>query len=487
MQNEIELKLRIDTRDILRLRRHPAIRHHLIAKPITRRLISTYFDTPELALLDQAISLRVRRMSGGWFQAVKGSGGALAGLHQRFEWEDIIARGTPDFTKITEPSLARIFADQALRAALQPIFLTDVQRTEWQLAFEDGTELEVALDLGQLKAQGQSEPIAEVEIELKKGAAFRLFELAAALQKNIPLQIENMSKAERGYHHYRILPAIIRPSKPLKLRKKTDSHAGFQAVLLDCMQQLQTHLQAAIEGRIEATHQMHIALRRLKIALRLFDQTEDDLAAEIDWLNGLIGEIRNWDVLVDEILPKAFESGSAGEELIQGVTRRKSICRRKLQQALTSQRYQALVLQLGLLATKLDFAKHDQLLEKRLHQQLQKLADSLPWQQQRLSQLRPAELHRVRIRIKRLRYGQSFFKTPSCTILPARHLIILQNQLGFLNDMHVAKQLIQRLLTNLPVVVRQDIRTAFNTWQCKVAKKAETKIEASWAKLKKHR
>lgn len=129
MQNEIELKLRINARDILRLRRHPAIRNHLIAEPVTRRLISTYYDTPELRLLDQSISLRVRRMSGGWFQAVKGSGHALAGLHQRFEWEDIIARGTPDFTKITEPSLARIFADQALRAALQPVFLTDVQRT----------------------------------------------------------------------------------------------------------------------------------------------------------------------------------------------------------------------------------------------------------------------------------------------------------------------------------------------------------------------
>ncbi len=38
-----------------------------------------------------------------WFQAVKAAGNSLAGLHQRMEWEDIIAAGQPDFSKINDP------------------------------------------------------------------------------------------------------------------------------------------------------------------------------------------------------------------------------------------------------------------------------------------------------------------------------------------------------------------------------------------------
>ena len=144
MANEIELKLRIDAADVARLRRHPALLRPLHGEPLTRRLTSIYYDTPDLRLLDAAISLRVRHMAGGWFQAVKGAGHSLGGLHQRMEWEDVIAGDAPDFGKITEPGLAAIFADPALRSALRPIFVTDVERTEWQLAFEDGSEIEAA-------------------------------------------------------------------------------------------------------------------------------------------------------------------------------------------------------------------------------------------------------------------------------------------------------------------------------------------------------
>src|SRR5687768_9207728 len=85
MPNEVELKLRIRAADVPRLRHHLAVRQALVGKPVTRRLTSIYYDTPTLALLDTDLSLRVRRMSGGWFQAVKGAGHSLAGLHQRME------------------------------------------------------------------------------------------------------------------------------------------------------------------------------------------------------------------------------------------------------------------------------------------------------------------------------------------------------------------------------------------------------------------
>ena len=150
MANEVELKLRIAAPDILRLKRHPAIKAAQVGKPRTHNLLSIYYDTPQLTLLDLDISLRVRRISRNWIQTIKGKGGVLAGVHQRQEFEDVIAFGHPDFSKIIDPQLTQIFDDELLRNSISPIFSTDVRRTEWKLAFNNGDQIELALDIGEL-------------------------------------------------------------------------------------------------------------------------------------------------------------------------------------------------------------------------------------------------------------------------------------------------------------------------------------------------
>src|SRR5665647_211258 len=150
MANEVELKLRIAAPDIPRLKRHPAIKAAMVGKPRTCNLVSNYFDTPQLALLDLGISLRVRRMSGNWIQAINSTGKSLVGVHQRMEWEDIIAFDHPDFSKITEPALTRIFDEETLRSTLDSIFRIKLRRTEWQLAFDNGDQIELAFEVGEL-------------------------------------------------------------------------------------------------------------------------------------------------------------------------------------------------------------------------------------------------------------------------------------------------------------------------------------------------
>lgn len=202
MASEIELKLRIAAQDILRLRRHRLVRQYCVGRPVTRKLTSIYYDTPDLDLLKAGISLRVRRMSGGWFQSIKTAGKASGGLHDRQEWEDLLQRGRPDFSKVTEPALRKIFDDQALRDRLAPIFTTDVKRTEWQLDTGSGM-VEMALDLGHLVIDGAAlADICEVELELKSGKAEQLFQFANRLRQSMDLQPEDTSKAELGYAFY---------------------------------------------------------------------------------------------------------------------------------------------------------------------------------------------------------------------------------------------------------------------------------------------
>lgn len=279
--NEIELKLRIAELDTQTLFKHPSIQKNLVSPPQTRRLVSVYYDTPSLQLLDAGISLRVRSMSGGWFQAVKSTGSSMAGLHQRMEWEDIISGPEPDFSKITEPTLAAIFADLELRQALKPMFTTDVRRTEWQLAYET-SHIELALDLGKLIIHSQSDKaiaaesdISEIELELKQGKPSDVFGLAIALQQAIPLTIENTSKAEYGYAHFRSMPfkSAVSP-----VNNSLENPWDCLQVLQDALKDLNHNMPALIKS---------VTDRLIYLIISGGENGQTLLLSELEWLQNL--------------------------------------------------------------------------------------------------------------------------------------------------------------------------------------------------------
>jgi len=199
MSNEIEFKLLIDPKDIRRLQRHPFLTAHTRQKFPCQRLLSIYFDTPELILHRRKIAVRLRRVGRSWIQTVKTAGTAEAGLHQRSEWEWPAAKNTLNFQLLQDVRLRKFFSNEALRQSLRPVFTTDFFRTRRVLAWPNGDEVEFALDRGEIRAGDRNAPICEIELELKSGASERLFAIVSALQQTLPLHPENISKAERGY------------------------------------------------------------------------------------------------------------------------------------------------------------------------------------------------------------------------------------------------------------------------------------------------
>jgi triphosphatase len=202
MPEEIELKLCLNAADIPRLKRSQVIRQYLMDKPLTRKLTSIYYDTPSLDLLKAGVSVRVRRMSGQWFQSIKTAGQAQNGLHARHEWEDLLEVGAPDFEKmrsIDQADIASLLSKPQLQTALKPIFSTIVRRTEWQLQVAQ-SYLELALDIGHVVIEGKNvEGICELEIELKSGHASAIKQFADPLKTEFALVEENVSKAQLGY------------------------------------------------------------------------------------------------------------------------------------------------------------------------------------------------------------------------------------------------------------------------------------------------
>lgn len=309
MNNEVELKLSLDSKHASRLHKQPAIVNASTSKPTTYKLTSIYFDTPDFKLLDAGITLRIRHKSRSWIQTIKLTGSAIAGLHERSEWEDAVVANHPDFTKIRDASLIEFFSDQKLRDSIIPIFQTEVQRCEWQLCFNNGDKVELALDLGVLTSNNNQEPISEIELELKAGNVGRLFDLALELQDAIPLSIENISKAQRGYAYYRPKPPQIFKAKIPILDKNIDANLAFRQIAWECINHLQSNQDVVLQGSDEeGIHQMRVALRRLRSAFTLFRrvlgfENNNILLSELNWLASTLGKARDLDVFITQSLP----------------------------------------------------------------------------------------------------------------------------------------------------------------------------------------
>ena len=494
MANEIELKLRIRAADLPRLRQHPAVKQALVGKPITRRLTSIYYDTPALTLLDTDLSLRVRRMSGGWFQAVKGAGHSLAGLHQRMEWEDIIAHGEPDFSKITDPALTQVFDDQDLRAALRPIFTTDVRRTEWQLQLADGSDIEMALDLGDLIVDEKREPICEVELELKSGAPIRLFEFALTLLQDIPLWIENVSKAQRGYAHYRPQEPSVRRAKDVRLKPGMPPTDACRAILWECLAHLQGNHDAVLLAQdSEGIHQMRVALRRMRSAMAMFAAfmpPADVLKEEIRWLAGILGTARDLDVFLGETLPPLQEAlAHPGlDQLAKRASKQANQARAEVRTALESQRYQRLLLQLGVWMESPAPAMSGQSMESFARDLLSRRYRRLRQHGKHCAERSAEERHALRISAKKLRYAAEFLVTlyktePTRPFL--RRLTRLLGLLGELNDLAVTAHLLEKLQGKRASPLLHDAQLLVAGWCAAQSQHRLAQLERRWRRFAK--
>jgi len=200
---EIELKLLIAADSVDAFRALPLLSEHCVAAPESQDLFSTYFDTPALHLKQHRSALRVRKAGALWIQTYKGGGSVAAGLHQRHEWECEVAGPRIELDKllplVDNPAARTALELPGLTQQLEAIFTTSFLRTAWQLRLPQGTEVEVALDEGVVEAGGSTQPICEIELELKSGDTGELLAFAQALRQAIPLTPSNVSKAQRGF------------------------------------------------------------------------------------------------------------------------------------------------------------------------------------------------------------------------------------------------------------------------------------------------
>ncbi|QGZ63648.1 CHAD domain-containing protein [Paraburkholderia acidisoli] len=219
----------------------------------------------------------------------------------------------------------------------------------------------------------------------------------------------------------------------------------------------------------EFIHQMRVAQRRLRTAMRLFAHWRDDawktqIEPELRWLGALLGDARDRDVFVDSTLPAlaaADVDPARWTALRAEADARRQAARASLREALLSPRYALAALAwlqwLDALTRRARRADQDgstglageraRPLRAHAKKRLRRYHDELA-NTPKLTAIDEASRHRVRINAKYLRYAVEFFapiasrRTRTDLV---RTLARLQSVLGDGNDAAVALRYLESM------------------------------------------
>src|SRR5262249_44419213 len=164
-----------------------------------------------------------------------------------------------------------VFASPQVRGQLQPVFITDFSRSSRTLDLGGDTTVEASIDSGGIRGGGRIVAVNELELELKSGEPSRLYDLALGLLKDVPLAVENRSKADRGFALARGESLAPVKSRPPTLATEMSVDDAFTAVIWASLAHLQANERGMLAGEDpEYLHQMRVALRRLRSAFSVF-------------------------------------------------------------------------------------------------------------------------------------------------------------------------------------------------------------------------
>jgi inorganic triphosphatase YgiF len=303
--------------------------------------------------------------------------------------------------------------------------------------------------------------LCEIELELKRGTAAELFDVARALTQALPARLAVKSKSERGYEL--IDGEDERPVKaaPVDLPAGTGTRDAFRIIGLACLKQIVANESALNKGDSEGVHQMRVGLRRLRAAMSLFaallrDPQTAAIKSELKWLGGELGPARELEVLVNRVvapMKRQRRRWRGMPSLSHEFAERRDAALSRAQAAVQSARFRVLTLDVAAwLEAGLWTKSQDDLVRDRGDLPIEKFAfEQLArrWRKVRkkgrvLERLDARSRHKLRIQTKKLRYAAEFFATLFSTkralkrrkqFLPA--LERLQDGLGDLNDIAV--------------------------------------------------
>ena len=443
--------------------RHAVLRRHPVLAAATTRtqhqLVSIYYDTGRMALRRAGILLRLRKHGASWQQMVKRQDDSDSGLTLRPEWQAPYLNHF-DFSHVDDAELRDWLQRDKIAGRLAAVFETNLRRTLWQLDPTPNTRIQVKLDRGWIASNGRRDVISELELQLVSGSIDSLYRLALQLAQRESLPPLLLSKAERGYRLFHNTPPAPVKAGEVPIDAADTPLAAFRLIAQDCLSHLQLNHDGAIRSDDpEYVHQMRVATRRLRAAMRMFrpvlpESLAEQLLPPMRKLMQPLGQVRDLDVLVAEIVAPvaaALPDEPRLTDLASAITNRLYAARDEARRMMQQPAYCHLLLTAGRQLQGAPFVGPPdsdtgaQSLRQFADRRLRRLLRAVHELGAAARVDDPSSLHQLRIGIKRLRYAIEFFGAMipgKSGVILVKRLAGLQDELGQLNDLASAGNLL---------------------------------------------
>lgn len=369
-----------------------------------QQLSAVYFDTPDLLLMRRGITLRHRVGDDeGPMWTLKLPTNGDKALRSEVEYA---GNGQEP------PAEARAILFGVLNgSALGPVAEIKTRRRRWNLASVEGVDLAQLVDdrVSILDGNEIRDSFREIEIEAHDIGRKRLKQIADVI-RDAGASPEQRSKASRALE-------VLRGAMPTtavdeQIDPGDPAGKAVGPALARALDRLLAFDPYARLGEVEGVHQLRVAGRRLRSVLRTFaplldEQKTAEAHEELRWLGQVLGNVRDLDVLTESLHAHAGDSEQALAPVFQTLAERHAAAKQVLAEALSLERYAALIQLLSALTadpalvTSPGGPIEDELpaLARRMWRKLYKVADVLA------PDSSEADFHRARILAKRSRYA----------------------------------------------------------------------------------
>jgi len=474
---EVELKFDADTGFVL-----PDLSGLAeVGEPVTYELEAVYHDTEDLRLAARKVTLR-RRTGGtdaGWHLKVP------AGPDSKHERQAPLSDELP-------AELARLLPAYVRGREVGPVAVLSTVRTVRELRSPSGEVLaELADDLvtGTITGTPGSSSWREVEVELVSGDPRLLKKVGARLRKAGAERAAGSSKLGR----------LLGPRVPVP--PSLDGSRAGDALLRHIAAQMDQILAYDPRVRLEvfdSVHKMRVAVRRLRSVLAsgrpLLDRAvTDPLQSELRWLAGVLGEVRDAEVLHERFsgrLASLPEVCRQNPPWLRQIKKRERKGYTSIRKELSGERYFALLDALDRLLAAPPFTarahgeaeKELRKLVRRSWRRLERAHDAIGESESaRGAAAADAARHETRKAAKRVRYTAD----AACEVLGGDAKAVskaakdLQEVLGRFQDGVIAQEQL-RAVEPASVEEAFGLGALYGLEHCE-AERARDEVEAAWA------
>ncbi|BAL86006.1 hypothetical protein AMIS_7860 [Actinoplanes missouriensis 431] len=404
----------------------------------THDLDATYFDTEDLRLMRNRRTLR-RRSGGhdaGWHLKTPGDGSGRTEHRVSGHEGDAV----PD-------ELLPLVRGIVRQQPLAPVCRLRTHRVETPLRDADGRTLAlIAQDRVNAESDDGESAWQEIEVELVDGDVAVLDAVERALLDAGATPAAGPSKVSRA-----LADRLAAAERAAQTGTKAKTKSKVNPVLRYAREQRDAiigHDPAARQGDPDAVHKMRVATRRLRSTLKTYRRwfPETGVGDELRWLAGMLGAVRDPQVLEGKLLAGLDESGPEFEPVAgrirAALEHRVEKGRAELAEALDSDRYLTLLDAVDALVDNPGHDGGDP--SRRTRKVLKKADDELD---AAIAGGVDEELHEARKSYKRARYAVEVIQPEHGG--PAKQLVkaltALQDGLGAHQDSTIAREVLREI------------------------------------------